>query len=245
MADGQEPAIDEVRARLAAARTVGLLSGAGISAESGVPTFRSGQVALWEDRRPEDLARMETFRQDPGLVWRWYLWRRGLVAKASPNAGHVALVELARRLELTVITQNVDGLHDRAGSTGVIELHGNLWRSRCMGCGRTRNDFSARLDVMPADCAHCRSPVRPDVVWFGEALNTTLLDRAFRTACVSDVFLVVGTSGVVQPAASLAAIARENGAFVVEINPEPTALSQVASVSLRGKAGEVLPALVA
>lgn len=235
----------QVRAQLTAARSVALLTGAGISAESGVPTFRGEPDALWENFRPEQLARMDAFREDPERVWRWYLWRRGIIAQAVPNAGHAALVALAARVErLTVVTQNIDGLHDRAGSDGVLELHGNIWRVRCMGCGLTRNDFRARLDVMPASCRHCNRPVRPDVVWFGEALSTELLDRAFRAACVAEVFLVVGTSGVVQPAASLAAVARENGAFVVEINPEATPLTQVAHVALRGPAGVVLPQII-
>jgi NAD-dependent deacetylase len=245
-----ETDIGRVRAALARARQIGALTGAGISAESGIPTFRGEPDSLWENHRPEDLATPEAFRRDPALVWRWYLWRRSVVAQAKPNPGHLVLAQLARRLPegFTLVTQNVDGLHLKADeSIEVVELHGNLWRSRCLGCGKRREDrrcYPEQFEALPPACDHCGGTLRPDVVWFGETLDASKFDRAVRAAVAGDVFLVVGTSGVVQPAASLAALARENGRFVVEINPDPTPVSDVADVCLRGRAGEVLPELL-
>jgi NAD-dependent deacetylase len=240
--------IDTVRARLAGARTVAVLTGAGISAESGIPTFRGEPDSLWENQRPEELATPEAFRRDPALVWRWYLWRRSVVAGAKPNPGHLALARLAGRFDhFTLVTQNVDGLHQKAGEpSDLVELHGCLWRTRCLGCGRRREDrrcYPEQFGRFPPACDHCGGLLRPDVVWFGESLDHTRLDRAVRAAVASDVFFVVGTSGVVQPAASLAGLARENGHFVVEVNPDATPISAVADVCLRGPSGDILPQL--
>jgi NAD-dependent deacetylase len=235
--------LDQARARLAAARRVAVLTGAGVSAESGVPTFR-GAGGLWESRRPEELATPRAFAADPALVWRWYHWRRGLIAGCAPNPAHVALArleELAPRF--TLITQNVDGLHLLAGSRQVLEIHGSIWRLRCTGCGSCREERSLELAELPA-CGGCGELLRPDVVWFGESLPAALLERAWQAAAEAEVMLVVGTSAVVQPAAGLAGVAGEAGGFVVEVNLETTPNSSWVDASLLGRAGEVLPALV-
>jgi NAD-dependent deacetylase len=227
---------------LAGARSIAVLTGAGISAESGVPTFR-GPGGLWREYRPEDLATPEAFAADPALVWEWYAWRRGLVAAARPNPGHEALAELERRAaEFTLVTQNVDGLHALAGSRAVVEIHGSLWRSRCLGCGRILEERAAP-DRIPPLC-HCGGLLRPDVVWFGESLPHDLLARAIAAVEACDLMLVVGTSGVVQPAASFADAVLSRGAPVVEINLDPTPLSDRATIALRGRSGELLPELI-
>jgi NAD-dependent deacetylase len=227
---------------LARARSVVVLTGAGISAESGVPTFR-GPGGLWRDYRPEDLATPEAFAADPALVWEWYAWRRGLIAAARPNPGHEALVELERRAAgFSLVTQNVDGLHALAGSRAVLEIHGSLWRCRCLGCGRVREDRAAPERIPPL-CA-CGGLLRPDVVWFGEALPEDLLTRTIAAVEACDLMLVVGTSGVVQPAASFADAVLSRGAAVLEVNLDPTPLSDRATVALRGRSGEILPELI-
>ena len=225
------------------ARRVVALTGSGISAESGVPTFRDAQTGLWARYDPQELATPEAFARDPELVWRWYAWRRDLVERASPNAGHEALARLERSVcAFLLITQNVDGLHQEAGSEGVVELHGNLRRSRCPLEGVTVEDDGT--DHLPPLCPSCGSPLRPDVVWFGEALPAAGLEAASEAARSCDLLLSVGTSGLVYPAASLPYEALESGATVVEVNPEPTPLSPAAHFSLRGRAGEVLSGLV-
>lgn len=225
------------------ARRVVALTGSGISAESGVPTFRDAQTGLWARYDPQELATPEAFARDPELVWRWYAWRRGLVERASPNAGHRALARLERCVpNFSLLTQNVDGLHQEAGSEGVVELHGNLRRSRCPLEGVTVE--ADGTDHPPPLCPNCGSPLRPDVVWFGEALPAAGLEAASEAARSCDLLLSVGTSGLVYPAASLPYEALESGATVVEVNPEPTPLSPDAHFSLRGRAGEVLPGLV-
>lgn len=219
------------------------LTGSGISAESGVPTFRDAQTGLWARYDPQQLATPEAFARDPELVWRWYAWRRGLVAGAIPNAGHEALARLERSVPaFSLLTQNVDGLHGEAGSESVVELHGNIRRSRCpLENVAVEPD---ETDHLPPLCPNCGSPVRPDVVWFGEALPAEALRAASEAARSCDLFLSVGTSGLVCPAASLPYEALESGATVVEVNPERTPLSPDAHYSLRGRAGEVLPGLV-
>lgn len=219
-----------------------VLTGAGISAESGLPTFRDAQTGLWARCDPMELATPEAFERDPALVWRWYRWRRELIGKASPNPGHRALPLLARHLDdFTLITQNVDGFHRAAGSTNVLELHGDINRTVCSRDG-TRIVDDDTDD--PPGCPECGAPGRPDVVWFGEPLPAGTLERAFESARRSEIFFSIGTSAAVQPAASLPLVAREAGATVVEINPQRTALSDVAHFAIIGKAGEVLPALV-
>lgn len=232
-----------LQTQLASARSVAVLTGAGVSAESGVPTFR-GADGLWRQYRAEDLATPEAFARDPTLVWEWYDWRRQLIAKCQPNPAHHAIALLERQVqEFLLITQNVDGLHRMAGSVGMVELHGSLWRVRCLQDGRITEKLDVPLDTIPPRCA-CGGLLRPDVVWFGEALPFDALQQAFEAAESCDVFLVVGTSAVVQPAASLPRVARNKGAYVVEVNLEPTPLTSIAHESHHGKAGEILPKLL-
>jgi NAD-dependent deacetylase len=237
--DIPSPLVEALRAASHAAA----LTGSGISAESGVPTFRDPQDGLWAKYRPEELATPQAFRRNPKLVWDWYTWRRQVVAQAMPNPGHLALVELERRIpRLTLITQNVDGLHQRAGSRAVVELHGNINRTKCFREGVVVEawDDSGQL---PPTCPRCGGPLRPDVVWFGETLPLDALQAAVEAAGTCQVFFSIGTSGLVEPAASLAYAALRRGALVVEINPAATPLTDRA-VHLRGPAGQVLPALM-
>jgi NAD-dependent deacetylase len=242
--------IAQAREWLERARAVAALTGAGISAESGIPTFR-GPGGLWRNYRPEELANPRAFARDPVLVWEWYDWRRSRVARVVPNAGHGALVELERRKPevagkpgFTLVTQNVDGLHERAGSRNVLRLHGSIWTLRCSQCGQEEENRQVPLEPLPPRCA-CGGLERPGVVWFGEALPEETLARALAAAREAEVFLVLGTSSVVYPAAALPYTALESGARVIEINLEATELSSRAHISLRGKSGELLPQLVA
>jgi len=220
-----------------------VLTGAGISAESGVPTFR-GADGLWKNHRATDLATPQAFAADPELVWEFYNWRRGLIGKVTFNAAHQALVTLEERVPaFTLITQNVDGLHLLAGSRNVLEIHGNLWKVRCTRCGRIRLDRNPDMGRRPV-CEECGGLLRPHVVWFGESLDPDLLGRAVEAARISQVMLVIGTSAVVQPAASLALEAKAAGARVAEINLEPTGQSGTMDYALHGKAGEIVPRLV-
>lgn len=229
--------------RLARASRVAVLTGAGISAESGVPTFR-GPGGLWENHRPEELATPEAFAQDPALVWRWYHWRRALIADCKPNLAHLALAALEKQTAgFSLITQNVDGLHRLAGSYDPMEIHGNLWWVRCTACGARYEERGLDLPAPPS-CQECGGMLRPHVVWFGESLDSALLDRAWRSAAECEVMLVVGTSAVVQPAAGLASVAKQAGAFVIEVNLEPTPNSEEVDLSLMGQAGEILPELL-
>lgn len=228
---------------LRSARRVAVLTGAGVSAESGVPTFREAQTGLWARYAPEELATPEAFRANPQRVWDWYAWRRGLVAAARPNPGHRALVGLAKRYSgFRLITQNVDGLHQRAGSRKVIELHGNIARVKCSeGCGPAEcHDGAGR----PPPCPRCGAWLRPDVVWFGESLPPAALAAAHQAAVECQVFLSVGTSALVYPAADLPIQAKGAGAVLVEVNREETPLTARADHVLRGPAGEILPALL-
>lgn len=224
------------------ARSVAVLTGAGVSAESGVPTFR-GANGLWRQYRAEDLATPDAFVRDPKLVWEWYDWRRGVIAAARPNAGHYALADLECRVpKFTLITQNVDDLHDDAGSRNVLKLHGSIWVVRCTGCGKERVDRTVPLPEIPPRCA-CGALLRPGVVWFGEALPTGVWKSAAAAAASAEVFLVIGTSAVVYPAANLAAIAQRGGAKVIEINISETSLSHRMDAFLQGSSAELLPQL--
>jgi NAD-dependent deacetylase len=235
--------IDLLAEKLRGARRVVALTGAGVSAESGVPTFR-GPEGLWRKYRPEELATPQAFARDPVLVWEWYDWRRQKVAACSPNAGHRALAELSKRgFAFDLVTQNVDGLHRLAGSNPVWELHGSLWNLRCTGCSRNREDRQSPLPSIPPRC-ECGGLERPGVVWFGEALPSDVLAHAFEAASRADVFLVVGTSALVHPAASLPEVAGEEGALVVEVNPELTPLSGLVDLRLAGPSASILPRIL-
>ncbi len=234
----------ELVERLRAAANVVVLTGAGISAESGIPTFREAQTGLWAQYDPQELATPQAFRRNPRLVWEWYAWRRERVGQAAPNPGHVALAEMESLVpHFTLITQNVDGLHHRAGSRNVIELHGNIARVKCATEDRVIDQWT-ETDTPPPCCPRCGGLLRPDVVWFGEMLPSVALEQAFRASGAADVFLSVGTSGIVQPAASLPLEAVDAGALVVEINPDETPLSPWMSILLRGAAGNILPQLL-
>lgn len=234
----------ELLAYLRKAERVAALTGAGVSQESGLRTFRDAQVGMWAQYRPEDLATPEAFARDPQLVWDWYALRRGKVREVQPNPGHLALAEMERHVaEFTLITQNVDGLHLRAGSVNVLELHGNLQRVKCSVCGAAAPVWDESAGEVPK-CVLCGGLLRPDVVWFGESLPIHALEAAVNAARACQVFFSIGTSGLVQPAASLAHAARNRGAVVVEINAEPTPLTPKVDFALHGKSGELLPALV-
>lgn len=238
----------DLLASLRTARHIVVLTGAGASAESGIPTFRDALTGLWERFDPAQLATAEAFEDDPELVWGWYEWRRALVARCEPNPGHRAIARLQSLApKVTVVTQNVDDLHERAGSDGVIHVHGRLDAPRCFDCGRA----GAERLAVPADpsrlapprCEDCGGPIRPGVVWFGEPLPDLEWSAAETAARTCDVILVVGTSSLVYPAAGLPRLAWASGAVVAEANPDLGGLD-VESHGLRGAAGEVLPALV-
>lgn len=235
--------ITNAREWLAAAQSVAVLTGAGISAESGLPTFR-GPGGLWRNQRPEELATPQAFARDPQMVWEWYDWRRSVHAGAEPNAGHRALAALERaKPEFLLITQNVDSLHERAGSRAVVHLHGSLWRVRCLACGYEEPNDQVPLVPLPPRCC-CGGMQRPAVVWFGESLPEREFQAALRAARQAEVFLVVGTSSLVYPAAALPRVALESGARVIEVNPEATELTASAHAWLRGPAGKILPQIV-
>ena len=239
----QSAGIQEIKARLACARVVTVLTGAGISADSGVPTFR-GADGLWRNYRAEDLATSEAFARDPRLVWEWYNWRRELIAVKNPNAAHHALVELERRVErFWLITQNVDGLHPAAGSRKLSEIHGNIWKVRCTQCRQVHTNREVPIPILPL-CPACGGLLRPHIVWFGESLDPDDLDRSVAAVGSCEVLLIIGTSGVVHPAASFASLAKQAGAFVAEINVDPTPNSQVVDVAIRGRAAEIVPELL-
>lgn len=238
--------------RLRCAQRVVVFTGAGVSAESGVPTFREKQSGLWQRFDPAELATPAAFRRDPARVWAWYEWRRARILAAQPNAAHRAIAELARHVpQLTLITQNVDDLHERAGSGEVVHLHGELARPRCAECGRPHpapadpplEPPQAHLD--PPRCASCGGQVRPGVVWFGEPLPQAHWQHALEAARCAELFICCGSSLLVQPAASLLDLAIEAGAFTVQINAEPTGREETIAVVLCGRAGEVLPQLLA
>ena len=222
---------------------VAVLTGAGISAESGIPTFR-GKDGLWKKFRAEDLATPSAFQHDPKLVWEWYDWRRTLIGKKEPNPGHLVLSRWERHFSsFDLITQNIDGLHQKAGSTNILELHGNIWKVRCVEEGSITENHNTPLEEIPPHCPDCGALLRPHVVWFGESLSSSVIQNAFLLSSNCEVMFVIGTSAMVQPAASLPLSASQTGAKVVEINPDPTPLTAYSDFSFRGKAGEILPML--
>jgi NAD-dependent deacetylase len=232
-----------LKEKLTAAHAIVVLTGAGISADSGVPTFR-GADGLWRNYRAEDLATPEAFARNPRLVWEWYNWRRELIATKRPNPAHEALAELERRGQpFWLITQNVDGLHRAAGSRKLSEIHGNIWMVRCTHCGLTEENRDVPIAVLPA-CRRCAGLLRPHIVWFGEALDPQDLARCAAVLQRCDVFLVIGTSGAVYPAAGFVFTAKEAGAFVAEINLDETPQTDLVDLSLRGRAKEIVPLLM-
>jgi NAD-dependent deacetylase len=237
--------LDGLLTALREAQHVCVLTGAGISAESGVPTFRDAQSGLWEKYDPLDLATPEAFLRDPELIWRWYRWRRELVAKAEPNPGHLALAKLAELVpRFTLITQNVDGLHQRAGSTDVIEFHGNLFADCCFVEGCLVDPGATEAEVAVPVCPGCGGHLRPGVVWFGEAIPEQALQDSFAAATDCDVFLSIGTSSLVYPAAGLAEMAKNTGAVVAEVNPDPTGQAAGFDHAIAAKAGTVMPEIL-
>ncbi len=220
-----------------------VLTGAGVSAESGVPTFR-GTDGLWKNYNPMELATLEAFRRDPVLVWEWYQWRRQLIRKCAPNPSHFAISQMEKEKEhFLLITQNVDGLHKKAGSSKVVEIHGNIWEVKCMSCGANfmeEGDF----EKLPPECGKCSSFLRPNVVWFGESIPREALETSIEALSSCDLLIVAGTSGYVQPAASFAQMAAKNKAVVMEVNIEKTPNAELVDHFFLGKSGEILSALV-
>lgn len=234
----------KAREKIRKAESVCVLTGAGISAESGVPTFR-GVEGLWKRFKPEELASFDAFIKNPDLVWEWYTYRRTVMNEVQPNPGHFALAEMQKFIrDFTIVTQNVDNLHARAGSRDILELHGNITRSYCIRCGKYASaEWLEKAKKAPL-CEFCGGLVRPDVVWFGEYLPMAAFEEAMDAARRCDLFLCVGTSGVVYPAASIPLTAREHGGFVLEINAEYTDLSPRMSETIIGKSGEILPSIM-
>jgi NAD-dependent deacetylase len=234
--------IELISERLREAKFLVVLTGAGVSAESGIPTFR-GKNGLWRNYRAEELATPTAFKNNPALVWEWYEWRRGLIKKASPNSAHHAISELEKlSSQFLLITQNIDNLHRQAGSQNIVELHGNIFRNKCSECNKIYDELPSTA-AKPPRCS-CGGLLRPDVVWFGESLPRDALDKSFSAASNCDFMLVVGTSGVVEPAASLPFIAKRGGTFVAVINKDETPFSYIADEIVLGKAGEILPEIL-
>ena len=226
---------------LKGARSVVVSTGAGVSAESGVPTFR-GEEGLWKKFRAEELATFEAFQANPEIVWEWYNYRREIINKIEPNPGHYAIAEMAGLFDkFQLVTQNVDDLHRVAGSEDIVELHGNIKRNRCLDCGQV--SYDEEFEQFPPLCK-CGGRLRPDVVWFGELLPAGAIEEAFAVSKSCDLFFSVGTSGIVQPAASLPHTAKQHGAFVTEVNIGPTEITFMADLHLKGKSGEILPVVV-
>ena len=231
--------MDTIKSKLQTGQSITVLTGAGISAESGVPTFR-GSDGLWKNFRPEKLATLEAFQADPCLVWEWYDWRRKLIEPIEPNPAHYVLVDMENQTEqFTLITQNIDGLHHKAGSQNVLEIHGNIWKVQCTKCQCLSHNSEVPIQILPT-CHQCGGLLRPKVVWFGETLPAKELAAAQLVVTHCDLMFIIGTSGLVQPAASLGIAGKQAGAYVVEINVERTPLSNIADETRIGKASDVL-----
>ena len=232
-----------IQSRLSKASSICVLTGSGISADSGVPTFR-GEDGLWRNFRAEDLATPEAFSKDPKLVWEWYNWRREIISTKKPNEAHYALAELEKQHPLvTLITQNVDGLHAKAGSRNLIEIHGNIWKVKCTACEDISENYDVPINILPY-CGSCGGLLRPHIVWFGESLDPMDIKHSMDALRFCEIMLVIGTSGIVQPAASFVSMAKSSGAYVIEINIEETPNSYLVDKTLIGRASEVVPLLV-
>ena len=241
--DEQAEKIAEARDVLTGATNIVVLTGAGISAESGIPTFR-GEEGLWQNYRPEELATPDAFWNDPKLVWEWYEWRRNIVKQAKPNPGHYSLAELeSETMNFLLITQNIDGLHQMSGSRNILEMHGNLWQVKCTKCGDIVENHDVPMAELPPRCAKCGDIGRPNVVWFNEIIPMEVIDKSLKAIEDCNVMLIVGTSGVVEPAASMGLVAKQTGKCVIEINLEQTPSSGLYDFTLLGKSGEILPLL--
>ncbi len=232
-----------VTERIKAGAPVAVLSGAGLSAASGIPTFRGAQDSLWSKYRPQDLATPQAFERDPKLVWGWYDWRRELIAASKPNAAHRALADLENHTQVTIITQNVDGYHRLAGSSRILEYHGSIWTVRCQGCGDETLDERVPMPLLP-HCEKCGGLLRPGVVWFGEGIDPGVMQASAQATDDCEIFLVIGTAGAVYPAAGLVAAARHGGALVVEFNLEPSEISHLADLFVAGSAADTVPDLL-
>lgn len=245
-------AIQEAAKYLREAKQITVLTGAGVSKESGIPTFRDAMDGLWARFDPMQLATRQAFNADPKLVWDFYEYRRELMRPAEPNAGHYALAELQKRFPtLRIITQNVDDLHERAGSTDVIRLHGNIAKNKCSANCQGNptlvdvSQLSWNKTSGPPSCPHCGQPVRPDVVWFGEMLPNDALEQAADLLQITDVMLVVGTSGMVSPSAQMPGLVKDNGGVIIEVNPDYSMITRIATLKLEGPSGVILPQVVA
>lgn len=239
---------DELLSMFDGARRVTVLTGAGISAESGVPTFRGGggsEIWTWRGRPVTELSSAELIASDPRLVWEWFDYRRGMLKDVKPNPGHFALAAWEQRFEeFTLVTQNIDDLHREAGSQNLLELHGNIWRARCLRCASVFEARESPLEQNPPLCFVCGGPARPDVVLFGELLPVGVFERAEEASLGADLFFVIGTSAVVYPAAGLPVLAKQAGARIIEVNPEQTDISIYVDVTILGKAGDILPKFI-
>lgn len=234
--------MDELIEKLKQAKSIVFFTGAGISAESGIPTFR-GKDGIWNKLKPEELANFNAFLRNPNMVWEWYNHRKKIVHESKPNAGHLAMAEMQNYFSnVTVITQNIDNLHRRAGSNTIYELHGNIERNYCIKCGKKYNDELNFIDKAPT--CDCGGLIRPDVVWFGEYLPQDQFISSEEAAVKSDIFFVVGTSGIVYPAAGIILTAKKSGAYIVEINIEETEVTRYADKSFFGEAGKILPQIL-
>ncbi|HEX3034278.1 MAG TPA: NAD-dependent deacylase [Thermodesulfobacteriota bacterium] len=236
-----EDKIREAKEIIDNASNIMVLTGAGISAESGIPTFR-GEEGLWKQYRPEDIATPQAFLRDPRFVWKWYDMRRQTIKDARPNPGHYALRDLEnQKHKFTLVTQNIDGLHRIVGSKNIIEMHGNIWQTRCTKCKRIEQNYDVPLKELPPTCTNCGAITRPNVVWFGEIIPMTLIDKALIAIEECEVMLIVGTSGMVEPAASMGLVAKQTGKTVIEINTNPTYNSPLYDITILGRSGDILP----
>lgn len=234
----------EIKEHLRKASCVVIITGAGVSAESGIPTFR-GQDGLWKQYRVEELATPEAFAKNPELVWEWYCWRRKIISNAKPNPGHIAIAEVEKIFQnFLLITQNVDGLHRVAGSKKLVEIHGNIWETRCVKCNTVEQDMELDFRKIGV-CNNCGARKRPNVVWFGESIPAESFKKALSVTQICDFMIVAGTSGIIQPIASLPFMAKQLGAFVLEINIDSTPISHIADAFIKGRSGEILPVLLA
>ncbi|MCP4292663.1 MAG: NAD-dependent deacylase [bacterium] len=235
--------LEEYRKGITPETKITVLTGAGISAASGIPTFRSGEDALWSQYRPEEMATARAFHADTELIWKWYDWRRQLIADSEPNAAHYALADLEKKSDLVIVTQNVDGYHQQAGNTTVHEFHGSLWRVRCLDCNYERYERKTPLEGLP-HCEKCGGLERPAVVWFGEGIDPEIMEASFSAAADCDLFLVIGTAGAVYPAAGLVAAAANSGARVIDFNLERSEVSHLADLFVPGSAADTLVGIV-